>query len=226
MFHFAPLPTWGFALGVFTSLFSVMNPASASLIFAGATVGMEPAPLKRAAFRASLTATVAMVVFALLGQLLFNFFGFTALAMRFVGGILVMYSALGMIYGQDPHVKDSDQDNSLEPYRSQDDMAIIPLGIPMLAGPGTISTVMGLIAGLSLSEDLVVLGAILLNGVVCHLFLVRSRWVVSRLGSTGTKVVTKLMGMILAAVAMQFLINGVKGVALEIRQAGPVQVNR
>ena len=61
------------------------------------------------------------------------------------------------------------------------------------------------------------LAVILVNGWLCHLFLMQSRWVVSRLGSTGTKVVTKLMGLILAAVAMQFLINGVKGVAAEIR---------
>ncbi len=213
------MPTWGFALGAFTSLFSVINPASASFIFAGATAGMEPSRLRRAAFKASLTATLAMLTFALLGRLLFNFFGFTALAMRFVGGILVMYSAMGMLYGQDPHVQDSGQDASAESRRSQDDLAVIPLGIPMLAGPGTISTVMGLIAGLSITEDLVVVAAIIVNGWVCHMFLLQSRRVVAHLGSTGTKVVTKLMGLILAAVAMQFLINGVKGVALEIQQA-------
>lgn len=218
MFHLGPVPTWGFALGAFTSLFSVINPASASVIFAGATAGMEPARLKRAAFRASLTATVAMLAFALLGRLLFSFFGFTALAMRFVGGFLVMYAAMGMLYGQDPHEKDSEPNHLQEANRTQDDIAIIPLGIPMLAGPGTLSTVMGLIAGLNFSEDLVVLGAIIVNGWVCHMFLLQSRWVVARLGSTGSKVVTKLMGLILAAVAMQFLINGVKGVALEIHQ--------
>ena len=218
MFHFAPLPTWGFALGAFTSLFSVINPPSASVVFAGATSGMEPAALRRAAFKASLTATVAMLVFALLGRLLFSFFGFTALAMRFVGGFLVMYAAVGMLYGQDPHVSDAAQDQPAQ-GRKQEDLAIIPMGIPMLAGPGTISTVMGLIAGLSLSEDLVVLAVILVNGWLCHLFLMQSRWVVSRLGSTGTKVVTKLMGLILAAVAMQFLINGVKALAVEIHQA-------
>jgi multiple antibiotic resistance protein len=224
MFHFAPLPTWAFALGVFTSLFSVMNPPSASIVFAGATAGMDARRLRRAAFRASLTATIAMLTFALLGRLLFSFFGFTALAMRFVGGMLVMYSALGMIYGQDPHVKDASREDGADPGRTQDDLAIIPLGIPMLAGPGTISTVMGIIAGLSLSEDVVVLLAIIVLGAVCHLFLAQSHWVVTRLGNTGTKVLTKLMGLILAAVAMQFLINGVKGVATEIRQAAQVEV--
>jgi multiple antibiotic resistance protein len=126
-----------------------------------------------------------------------------------------MRSALGMLYGQDPHEDDSGE---RRPGPNQEDLAIIPLGIPMLAGPGTISTVMGIIAGLSLSEYLVVLVAILVNGWLCHMFLVQSRWVVSRLGGTGTKIVTKLMGLILAAVAMQFLINGVKGVVQEIRQ--------
>ena len=221
MFAFTPLPTWTFALGVFTSLFSVLNPASAAVIFAGVTSDMGATRMRRAAFKATLTATLAMLTFALLGRLLFNFFGFTALAMRFVGGVLVMYMAIGMLYGEDPHEKDSAKDR---PAGSpQDDLAVIPLGIPMLAGPGTISTVMGLIAGLSLAEDLVVLAAIMLNGLVCYLFLLQSRWVVARLGGTGTKVVTKLMGLILAAVAMQFLINGVKGVAQEIRQMPQVQ---
>jgi multiple antibiotic resistance protein len=92
----------------------------------------------------------------------------------------------------------------------------------MLAGPGTISTVMGFIAGLSFSEVLAVLAAILVNGWVIHMFLLQSRWITERLGATGTKIATKLMGMILAAVAMQFLINGVKGVAAEIRTPPPV----
>jgi multiple antibiotic resistance protein len=217
MFHLHPFPTWAFALGVFTSLFSVINPTSAAVIFSGLTAGMDRTKVRQTAFRASLTATLVMLGFALLGKVLFGFFGFTALAMRFVGGVLVMYSAMGMLYGEDPHLKDSNHDRA-----SRADIAIIPLGIPMLAGPGTISTVMGFIAGLSISEVLVLLGAILLNGWLIHMFLLQSRWITDRLGGTGTKIVTKLMGLILAAVAMQFLINGVKEVAAEIRNPAVV----
>jgi len=217
MFHFRPFPTWAFALGVFTSLFSVINPTSAAVIFSGLTGGMDRAKVRQTAFKASLTATLVMLGFALLGKVLFGFFGFTALAMRFVGGILVMYSAMGMLYGEDPHLRDASQDG---PTRA--DIAIIPLGIPMLAGPGTISTVMGFIAGLSISEVLAVLGAIVLNGWLIHLFLLQARWITGHLGGTGTKIVTKLMGLILAAVAMQFLINGVKEVAAEIRNPAVV----
>lgn len=216
MFHLKPYPTWAFALGVFTSIFSVVNPASAAMIFSGLTGGMDRARIRRMALRASLTATATMLAFALLGKLVFSFFGFTALAMRFVGGVLVMYSALGMLYGEDPHLKDAGD------HAAATDVAIIPMGIPMLAGPGTISTVMGFIAGLSLSEVLAVLAAILVNGWLIHQFLLQSRWITGKLGATGTKIVTKLMGMILAAVAMQFLINGVKGVAAEIRNPPPV----
>lgn len=216
MFHLKPFPTWAFALGVFTSIFSVVNPASAAMIFSGLTAGMDRSRVRRTALRASLTATLTMLAFALLGKVVFSFFGFTALAMRFVGGVLVMYSALGMLYGEDPHLKDASSEGG-----ATADIAIIPLGIPMLAGPGTISTVMGFIAGLSLSEVLVVLAAILVNGWLIHMFLLQSQWITGRLGKTGTKIVTKLMGMILAAVAMQFLINGVKGVAAEIRNPPP-----
>ena len=217
MFHLRPFPTWAFALGVFTSLFSVINPTSAAVIFSGVTAGMDRPRVRQTAFKASLTATLVMVAFALLGKVFFGFFGFTALAMRFVGGILVMYSAMGMLYGEDPHLKDASHEKA-----ARTDIAVIPLGIPMLAGPGTISTVMGFIAGLSISEVLVLLGAILVNGWLIHLFLLQARWITDRLGGTGTKIVTKLMGLILAAVAMQFLINGVKEVAAEIRSPAPV----
>ncbi|BDU71725.1 MarC family protein [Mesoterricola silvestris] len=210
MFHLRPFPTLAFALGVFTSLFSVINPTSAAVIFSGLTAGWDRARVRQTAFRASFTATCVMVGFALLGKVVFGVFGFTSLAMRFVGGFLVMWSAFGMLYGEDPHVKDAEG-------TAREDIAIIPLGIPMLAGPGTISTVMGFIAGLSISEALVLLAAILVNGWLIHLFLLQARWITDRLGPTGTKIVTKLMGLILAAVAMQFLINGVKEVAKEIR---------
>ena len=98
------------------------------------------------------------------------------------------------------------------------DFAIIPFGIPLLAGAGTLSTVMGMIVGLSFLEYLVVLGAIVLNAWVCYLFLAHSPKVLAKLGPIGSKVLTKLMGLILAAVATQFLINGVKELSLDIHQ--------
>ncbi|HEX9082576.1 MAG TPA: MarC family protein, partial [Holophagaceae bacterium] len=105
-----------------------------------------------------------------------------------------------------------------------EDFAIIPFGIPLLAGPGTLSTVMGMIADLSWTEYAVVLAAILLNGWIVYVFLRNAPAVFARLGAIGTKVVNKLMGFILAAVAMQFLINGAKGLAREIRQMPPPPV--
>lgn len=216
--HLAPAPTFAFTLGVATSLFSVINPPSSAVVFAGATSGMEKKELRACARKASLTAGIAMLTCALLGQFLFSFFGFTALAMRFVGGVLVFRSALHMLYG------DEEQDRSMATERAQavgkqaSDFAIIPFGIPLLAGAGTISTVMGMIVGLSLLEYLVVLGAIVLNAWVCYLFLAHSPKVLARLGPIGSKVLTKLMGLILCAVAAQFLINGVKDLSLDIHR--------
>ncbi len=221
---FSPLPTWPFILGVTASLFSVINPPSAATLFATATLGMETRALRRAALKASLTATVTMVLFALVGQFIFTFFGFTALAMRFVGGVLVLYRSMSMIYGEDPRERATEQEKAEAALKLPDDFAIIPFGIPLLAGPGTISTVMGMIAGISLSEYLVVLAAILLNGWVCYQFLRQAPRVMDRMGALGIKIVNKLMGLILAAVAMQFLINGVKALALEIQQQRPAQV--
>ena len=225
--HLAPAPTFAFAFGVATSLFSIINPPSSAIVFAGATSGMEKKELRACARKASLTAATAMVTCALLGQFLFSFFGFTALAMRFVGGVLVFRSALHMLYG------DEERDRSMATERAQavgkqaSDFAIIPFGIPLLAGPGTISTVMGMIVGLSLLEYLTVLAAILLNAWICYLFLAHSPKVLAKLGPIGGKVLTKLMGLILAAVAAQFLINGVKELTLDLhRQLGAPVVSQ
>ena len=215
-----------FAVGVATSIFSVLNPASAAVVFGGATAGMDAKEMRSCARKASLTAGIAMLVFALIGQFLFSFFGFTALAMRFVGGVLVFRSALRMLYG------DEEKDRSMSEERQQavgkqaSDFAIIPFGIPLLAGAGTISTVMGMIVGLTLTEYLMVLGAIVLNTWICYLFLAHSPRVLKRLGPIGSKVLTKLMGLILAAVAMQFLINGAKELSLELRAQPQVAASK
>lgn len=216
--HFGPAPSIAFAIGVTTSLFSVINPPSSAIVFAGATADMDAKELRACARKASLTAGIAMFTCALLGQFLFSFFGFTALAMRFVGGVLVFRSAFRMLYG------DEAQDQSLPSERAQatdkqpSDFAIIPFGIPLLAGAGTISTVMGMIVGLSFLEYLAVLGAIVLNAWICYLFLAHSPKVIEKLGPVGNKVLTKLMGLILAAVASQFLINGVKDLSMDIHR--------
>lgn len=215
-------PSLSYGLGAAASLFSVLNPISAAVVFAGATAGMAPKDLRRASRKASLTAGVAMLTFALVGQFIFRFFGFTALAMRFVGGVLVLYRAISMLYGDDPRERSTQEERDEASKKLPDDFAIIPFGIPLLAGPGTISTVMGMIAGVTWLEYTEVLFAIVLNVWVTYLFLRNAPKVFARLGAIGTKVVNKLMGLILAAVAMQFLINGVKALSVEIRQS-PVQ---
>ncbi|HJW72551.1 MAG TPA: MarC family protein [Geothrix sp.] len=219
-----PMPTWSFALGVTTSLFSVLNPISAAVVFAAATANMERPALRRSARKAALTAGAAMLAFALVGQFIFSFFGFTALAMRFVGGVLVLYRAISMLYGEDPRERHTEDEKAEAGRKLPDDFAIIPFGIPLLAGPGTLSTVMGMIAGVSWLEYGVVLIAILLNTWATYLFLRNAPAVFARLGAIGTKVVNKLMGLILAAVAMQFLINGVKALTIEIRQMPPAAI--
>lgn len=222
--HFGHAPTWSFALGVTTSLFSVLNPISAAAIFATTTEGMDPPSLRRGARKAALTAGAAMLAFALVGQFIFKLFGFTALAMQFVGGVLVLYRAISMLYGEDPRERSTADERAEASLKHPEDFAIIPFGIPLLAGPGTLSTVMGMIAGVNWWEYGVILLAILLNAWIVYLFLRKAPAVFARLGAIGTKVMNKLMGLILAAVAMQFLINGVKALYLEMQASRPAAI--
>lgn len=210
---------WTYFLGIVTSLFSVLNPISASVIFASSTAGLESLVLKKLARRACYAAAITMIIFALLGQFIFTFFGFTALAMRLVGGVLVLQRAFTMLYSDDHQERLSTQDKEEAGQRLPKDSAIIPFGIPLLAGPGAISSVMGFVADASLWKNAIIIFAIIVNTVITYFFLSNATWVFGKLGSMGTKVLNKLMGLILAGVGMQFLINGILSLAAQIKMS-------
>jgi multiple antibiotic resistance protein len=143
---------------------------------------------------------------------------------RVSGWCVSAYRAIAMLYGEDPRERTTDDEKAEASLKHPDDFAIVPFGIPLLAGPGTLSTVMGMIAGVTWWEYGVVLLAILANTWATYLFLRKAPAVLARIGAIGTKVVNKLMGLILAAVAMQFLINGVKALYIEMQQPTPAAI--
>jgi multiple antibiotic resistance protein len=152
--------------------------------------------------------TVLLVVFAATGTMLFQAFGITLPAFRTAGGLILWFVAMDMLHGER-----RTQEGRDEVYEGQikEDVALTPLAIPMLAGPGAISTAI-VLAGQArgVVQTVMVYVSIILTGLISYLSLRLGEPLLGRLGKTGIRVVTRIMGLILAAVAVQFVFSGVR----------------
>ena len=202
-----------FALLAFSSLFSVINPISAAPIFVALT-SERGIDRRRAAVRACVTAALVLGVFAAAGGAIFAFFGITVPAFQIAGGILfATMSVRTLQQGHEKEVSAEDADTA--------DPSIVPLGMPVIAGPGAISSTMALIGQAQDAMHRMALGlAILVNIVLTLVILLAAPAIVSRIGRTGQRIVSKIMGLITAVVGIQFVLNGVTTVAVSILRAG------
>jgi len=195
-----------FALVSFGSLFSIVDPFAAVPAFLALTAREPELERSRIATRAVLTTFAILSTFALAGAYVFSFFGITIPAFRIAGGVLLFGVALEMVKAQ----KSSTRSTQDELDEEHGDIGIVPLGMPLLSGPGSIAAVMVLAARAhSFGERLTLHAVILLIALVC-LVVLRSAGLVARaLGQTGLNVLSRLMGLLLAAVAVQFVLDGI-----------------
>jgi multiple antibiotic resistance protein len=197
-----------FALITFTSVLFIVDPIAIIPTYLVITQNETSAQRARTARRACVAAAVLLIGFGLFGQLIFKLFGITMPAFRIAGGLILWLVAMDMLRGQR-----TTQETSAEIVegRTKEDVALTPLAMPMLAGPGAISTVM-VLAGQARtpSRALVVYVAVALTAFICWLTLRLSAQVMKRMGQTGIRVMTRIMGLLLAAIAVQFVITGVK----------------
>jgi MarC family membrane protein len=199
-----------FVVLAFSSLFSVINPIEAAPIFVSMTAGV-PGERRRMAFRACFAAALILAIFAATGGAIFSFFGITLPAFQIAGGILFTIMGLSTLQGDD---HERSEETRVAPTR---DPSIVPIGMPLIAGPGAISTVMVLVgqardgghrAGLAI--------AIAANIVLTLVVLLAAPAIVGRIGETGQRIVSKIMGLITAVIGVQFVLNGVESVAVSI----------
>ena len=197
-----------FALLAFSSLFSVINPIEAAPFFVALTPD-DPALRRRVAIRACVAAALILAVFAAMGGAIFAFFGITLPAFQIAGGVLFTIMGLKTLQ-QDEH-----EARASGPARG--DPSIVPIGMPLIAGPGAISTVMVLVGQARDGFHRLALGgAIAANVVLTLAILLTAPWLVSKVGETGQRIVSKIMGLITSVIGVQFVLNGVETVALAI----------
>src|SRR5918999_3742263 len=198
-----------FALVTFTSILFLVDPIAVVPTFLAITQGETIDQRRATARRACVAATILLIIFALAGNLIFRAFGITLPAFRIAGGAILWLVAMDMLRGER---RTQESPAEIDEGRLKEDVAITPLAVPMLAGPGAISTVM-VLAGQarSTARSVVVYGAILLTMLITWVSLRVGDRLFARLGETGIRVVMRLMGLLLAAVAVQFIIRGVSG---------------
>jgi multiple antibiotic resistance protein len=197
-----------FALVTTTSVLFIVDPIAVIPTYLVITQDETRDQRRRTARRACIAMTILLVVFAATGTALFRAFGITLAAFRTAGGLILWFVALDMLQGE--RRTQEGRDEVME-GQVKDDVAITPLAIPMLAGPGAISTVIVLSSQAQGSaQTAIVYGAIVLTGLVSFVALRIGEPLLSRLGKTGVRVVTRIMGLLLAAVAVQFVLSGVK----------------
>ena len=203
--------TVGHGLTVFMGFFAVMNPIANTPVFLGLTAGEDNATRRMVALQAVLGAFVIIAVFCLMGSVIFKLFGITLPAFRITGGVLVALIGFQMLHSNPSamhHPSPADQADSRQAALS---VALSPLALPILAGPGTIATAMNFASTGGTINMLVTLGAFALLCAITYGFFVFGEGLTRYLGRNGLNVITRIMGLILSVIGVQMLIEGVQG---------------
>jgi multiple antibiotic resistance protein len=194
---------------IFTSILFIVDPFAVIPTFLAMTVRDSPQQRRVLARRGAWTCAITLIAFALGGSMIFKIFGITIGAFKIAGGVLIGLNALDMVQAR----RSQQRETPVETAEGieKDDIGIMPLGVPMLAGPGAISTVMVLALGAkSPAATVAIYVSILLTALITYLVLAAASLVERRLGQTGMRILTRLMGLVLCAIAVQFIIDGIK----------------
>lgn len=196
-----------FLLIAFPAVFAVVNPLGAVAPFLAITPKDTPAQRLKAAKRASWVAFLVLVGCGALGAIVFKFFGITIPALKIAGGILLFLVASEMLNGRTPGTKTTQEET--EAGAAKPDVAIFPLAIPLISGPGSIATVFILSEGAqTLHQQAALYLAISVTLIVVYGLLWQAPKISRIMGPIGVSVFSRLMGLILAAIAIQFVVDG------------------
>jgi multiple antibiotic resistance protein len=197
-------------VAAFATFFVVIDPPGCAPIFASLTAGATPQHRRSMAIRSSTVAGLILLAFAIFGEAFLGALGISLEAFRIAGGIMLFLIALEMVFEK----RQERRENRAEDAKARsapEDISIFPMGIPMIAGPGSIASAMLLMArGQGLAQDLVVLAALGLVLLLTLAALLLAGPLMRLVGQRMEAMITRLLGVILAALAVQFVIDGVR----------------
>ena len=202
-------PLVRFSVLALSSIFFLVDPFAAIPAFLAITDSADPTRRKRMARKGALTCFIVLTGFAVGGQLIFRMFGITLPAFEVAGGLILLLIGLDMLAAKRSPTQEAMGDT--EEAAGKEDAGIVPLGIPMLAGPGAISSVMvlvGQVPSLWHWEMGAILGSITITSLVSYWVLAGASRVRRVMGETGIRILVRIMGLLLVALAMQSFVNG------------------
>lgn len=201
----------GFYLTAFVTLFVIIDPIALAPLFVALTQGMDAAQRRTVALRACLIAAALMTLFGLLGDRLLATIGISMPAFRISGGILLFVTALDMIFERRTQRREGQH---ADPHH---DPSVFPLATPLIAGPGAFTTMILLVnntPATGLAHTLAIHAVMLAVVVLAFLMFLAAPVIERALGRTGIIVITRLLGMLLAALSVQFVLDGIRGTGL------------
>jgi len=207
---------YGFCLFSLSSLFAVIDPLGCIPFFSGLTAGRTDAEKRKTLVKALLISAAVLLVFAYAGSYVLTAFGITISAFRIAGGVIFFGIGLDMLQSQPRRWRTglnramkADRETPPSDSDDDDDPSVTPLAIPMLAGPGSITTVMVLRAEAGGMTQIALVGvSVLAILVLTGIILIGADSVLRRLGQTGMRIVEKLMGLLVTVIAVQLIMNG------------------
>ncbi len=204
-----------FGLLAFTSFFTLINPLGVMPIFMTMTSELDQKDRTKTAQKASIVSFIIIVLFALSGQLLINFFGISVNSFKIVGGVIFFLMGMDMLQARLGKVKI--KDSEVKTYVN--DISITPLAIPMICGPGAITNAIVLMdEANSFGEQLILIFAVFVVMVLTYIILFSSSRLIKVLGETGNNVLMRLMGLIVMVIAVEFFFSGLKPIVQDMLQ--------
>ena len=198
-------------LKILIGIFAILNPLGALPLYLSLTQHYNTAERRATAASAAKAATIILLITLFFGEFILSFFGISVNSFRVGGGILILLMAISMLYAQTSNAKNTDAEREEAEHRKS--VAVVPLAMPMLAGPGAISSII-LYANRSdgWQHYAIMSAEIVLIGTVLWALMRLADKISARLGQTGMNIITRVMGLILAAIAVEFIGAGVKGI--------------
>ena len=194
----------------FTTFFATVGPVETAGMFAGLTAASTPGERRAQALKGTLIAAAILLVFAFFGSGLLAYMGISIPALRTAGGILLLLMAVDLVFSRHSGAMSTTDDENVE-ARSKQDISVFPLATPLLAGPGAIGAAILLMADTVgiVSEKIAVVTGMLAVMVIALVLMLAATQVQRLLGVTGLNVISRVMGILLAALAVQFIFDGI-----------------
>ncbi|RKX58842.1 MAG: hypothetical protein DRP29_05800 [Thermodesulfobacteriota bacterium] len=197
-----------FLIKSFIALFTVIDPIGGAPFFLSITTGYTPDEKKKIAFKASLTAFITLSIFLWSGNYLLRFFQISIASFKIAGGILLFLTAVEMLFGKIRQAKTSQEET--ESVIEKEDISIVPLAIPYLAGPGAITTIIILGNNSNLITKFILLLIVFLICLLTYIIFCYANKVFKFFGELGTKAIVRILGLLLATIAIEYIIHGLK----------------